>query len=253
MRLLAMTAAILAQGCGTSIALSYPINVPFLRAHNDVVIAKRPVSDQEQTTVARIETGPLRVTCQTTTSTPLVEATYLDSFDGIGRVFCGFMAISEGALAAGILANGRSTGTIVGSSIVGADALGALLYAIFAKTAASTHTEVGPGLPETSATCGDQLAVHVADQSWPVARDGSIGGDVKALASAAVTGQTLAIASGGIEVPWSADAHERCALVGQFALDDPSGTCAQPAEVVATPPRAPLQIRIILPASRRTR
>jgi hypothetical protein len=257
MRLLAV-AAMLAQGCGTSIVLSYPLNVPFLRAHDDVIIAKRPVADQERTTIARIETGPLRVTCQTTTTTPLVEATLLDSFGGLGRVWCGFMAVSEGAIAAGLATTSNGNGGIIAGAIIGADALGALIYAIVASSSASTHTEVGPGMPETSATCGDQLAVHADGQTWTIKRDGSFDGDVKALASAAVAGETLSIASGGLEVPWAADARDRCALVAQFAIDDPSGTCAQPAEVVTAPPRAPLEIRIrlpvtISPASRRTR
>jgi hypothetical protein len=255
MRLLAV-ATVLAQGCGTSIALSYPLNVPFLRAHDDVIIAKRPVSDQQQTTVARIETGPLRVTCQTTTTTPVVEATLLDSFGGLGRVWCGFMAVSEGALAAGIATNTSGNGGLIAGAIIGADALGALVYAIVASSSASTHTEVGAALPETSSACGDQLAIHVAGESWAVKRDGSIDGDVKALASAAVAGEPISIASGGLEVPWSADARDRCALVGQFGLDDQSGACTRPTEVVAAPAlqaHEPLQIRITLPVSRRTR
>jgi hypothetical protein len=238
-RLVGVAAALLAHGCGTSILLSYPTNVPFLRGHSDAVIAKRPLEDSTQTTTARIETGPLRVSCQTTTLTPKIEATMLDSFDGIGRVWCGFMAVSEGAIAAGIALDGKTDGAIIAGSIIGADALGALIYAIVAHTYAGTHTEVGPGSPETSQSCGDDLAVHADDQSWPIKRDGSIDGDVKALASAAVAGHAIAIAGGGLEAAWAPDARDRCALVAQFAIDDPSGSCTRAAEVTVAPVTEP--------------
>jgi hypothetical protein len=249
MRLLAaVAAAAVVPACGTAIALSYPLNVPFLRAHTDAVVGTRPLEAPEQTTVAQIETGPLRVTCRTTTVARIVETTSIDGFDGVGRVWCGFMAISEGAFAAAIAAN-MHTGGIVAGSIIGADALGALLYAILASPVLNEHTRTGPGVPETAQTCGDALVVRVRELTWPIARDGSIGGDVKALAAAIAGGDPIAVAGNGLEAAWIADAGERCSVDAQFGLDDPAGTCTPAAAPVATiaTPHAPLEIKIRIP------
>jgi hypothetical protein len=255
MRLLAAAAA-LASGCGTSILLSYPTHLPFFRAHNEIVTSTRVLEDPVRTTVARIETGPLRVACETTTEFPKVEATISDTYDGVGRFVCGSMAFGEGMIATAIaLSDKDRTQAIVAASLVGADAIGALVYAIAARSSAVLRTEVGPGLPDVSQTCAAGLVVRAGAQRWAVKPDGSLDGDARAFASAAVANQPIAIASGGVEVPWSPGARDRCALVGQFGVDDPSGTCAQPTALVPEPVPVvtPLEIRIRIPRSRPAR
>jgi hypothetical protein len=240
--------AALASGCGTSILLSYPTHEPFLRANSEYTVSTRPLEDRTQTTVARIQTGPLRVACETTTPASKSEVTYLDSFGGLGRVWCGFMALSEGAIAAGLAFGGSDTSSRISGAIVGADAVGALAYAIFAHSSTSLRTEIGKSMPETSHSCGDGLVVRAGDQMWPVKPDGSLDGDGSAFAAAAVGGQSISIASAGLQVAWSPDAHDRCALVAQFGLADPSGSCAQPTEVAPAPRIVvPIEIQIRLP------
>ncbi|MGE5187114.1 MAG: hypothetical protein ACM31C_33925, partial [Acidobacteriota bacterium] len=87
-------AAALSPACGTSILLSYPTHMPFLRAHSEIVMSTRPLEDPVRTVKARVETAPLRVACETTTVVPRVESTWLDTYDGVGRMWCGFMAVS---------------------------------------------------------------------------------------------------------------------------------------------------------------
>ncbi len=247
MRLVA--AVILAQGCGTSILVSYPADVPFLRAHSEIATSNLPLEDPVQTTVARIETRPLRVACETTTTVAKVQTTWADTY-GVGRLWCGFMAISEGALAAGIATNDHGSGGTIASAIIGADALGALVYAIVASSSARTYKTVGPGQTAVSQACPDGLVVRSGDATWAVNTDGSLAGDVKALAQAAVAGSAIAIVGDGSEVAWSPEGSDRCALVAEHGLEDPSDSCAKPSEVTAAAaaPRVvvPLQIRIRL-------
>jgi len=249
-----LAAVLLAHGCGTSILVSYPTNVSFLRGHSEVITSTRALEDPVQTTRAQLETGPLRVACETTTVVTRVEATWSDTYNGVGRMWCGFMAVGEGAASFAFAldsTNPMRTNTqweVAAAAYLGADAAGALLYAILAKPSAKSWKTVGPGT-EVSQSCPDGIVVRAADQTWPVGRDGSLGGDVHALASAVVAGQAISIAGDGLAVPWTADAHDRCALAAQFSIDDPSGTCVTVRAAPATPNArvaAPLEIRIRL-------
>jgi hypothetical protein len=249
-----LATAVLAGGCGTSILLSYPTHMPFLRAHSDVVVSTRALEDPVQTTRARIATDPLHVACETTTVVPKIEATWMDSQDQIGRWWMGFMAISEGGLSLAFAVDstnpmrtnpGWEQGTAV---YLGVDALVALGFAIFSKPSTRTYKTVGPGMPETAQTCPDGLVVRGAGQAVTVAHDGSLVGDEHALAQAALAGGALSIAGGGVEVAWTPDARERCALVSELALDDPSCRADQPAAA----PRAP-ELHVVPPLEFRIR
>ncbi len=255
--------AALATGCGTSILLSYPTHMPFLRAHSDVIIATRALEDPVQTTRARIATDPLRVACETTTVIPRIEATWVDSQDQIGRLWMGFMAVAEGAASFGLALDStnpmrQDAGWETGAAVyLGADALVALGFAIFSRSSTETHKTVGPGTPEVSQTCPDGLVVRAAGQTWTVAHDGALVGDTRALAQVALAGGALSIAGGGLEVAWRPDARDRCALVTELALDDPScraeQSAATPRAAEPTAPAvAPLEIRIRLHVDRAT-
>jgi hypothetical protein len=253
MRLWLATVVLLAEGCGTSILLSYPTNVPFLRAHSDVVVGTRALEDPVQTTRARIATDPLRVTCETTTVVPSVESTWMDSEDQIGRVWMGFMAVSEGATSFAFALDSTNPmrtnpGFEKGTAIfLGIDAAVALAYAIFSTPSTRTYKTVGPGLPETAQTCPDGLVVRGGEQTLAVAHDGSVGDDNHALARAALAG-TLTIAGGGLEVAWAPDAHDRCELAAELSLDDPA--CRRAEATVA--PHAP-DVPVVLPLEFRIR
>jgi hypothetical protein len=249
----------LAQGCGTSILASYPLDFPFLRANGESVIAQHALEDRVQTTRALIHTSPLRVACETTTVIPNVETTMVRSFEGVGRMWCGFMGVGEG-LTATLLAVSRNTqgrDDQIGAVALGVDAAVAMTYAIFASSSHETWTQVGPGTPEVSQSCPDGLAVRAGGQTWAVTSDGSLTGDVRLLATAALAGQPIVLAGGGLERTWSPGGSERCALVSEFGLADSSGACAvhhpelasAPASAAPPPPSAasvslPLEIQI---------
>ena len=251
MRLWLVTAVLLG-GCGTSILLSYPTNMPFLRAHSDVVVGTRALEDPVQTTRARIATDPLRVTCETTTVVPSVEATWMDSEDDVGRLWMGFMAVSEAGMSFAFALDSTNPmrtnpGWEKGTAIfLGVDAAIALGYAIFSKPSSHTYKTVGPGRPETAQTCPDGLVVRGGGQAFAVAHDGSLGND-HALAEAALAG-SLTIAGGGVEVAWTADAHDRCRIEAELAVDDPACRAPDAAPI----PRAP-DVRIVLPLEFRIR
>jgi hypothetical protein len=249
-----LAAAVLAQGCGTSILLSYPTHTPFLRAHSDVVVSTRALEDPVRTTRARIATDPLRVTCETTTVVPSVEATWMDSQDDIGRLWLGFMAVSEGATSFALALDSTNPmrtnpGWEKGTAIYfGVDAAVALGFAIFSKPSTRTYKTVGPGLPETAQTCPDGLVVRGAGQTLTVARDGTLVGDEHALARGVLAGGALTIAGGGVEMAWTPDARDRCALVSELALDDPSCRAAEPTAGPSVP-----DVRVVLPLEFRIR
>lgn len=253
MRLWLATVFLYAGGCGTSILLSYPTNLPFLRAHSDVIVGTRALEDPVQTTRARIATDPLRVTCETTTVVPSVEATWMDSEDDVGRLWMGFMAVSEGGMSFAFALDSTNPmrtnpGWEKGTAIfLGVDAAIALGYAIFSKPSARTYKTVGPGVPETAPTCPDGLVVRGGGQTLTVAHDGALVGDNHALAEAALAG-ALTIAGGGLEVTWTPDPHDRCRLAAELAIDDPACRAAEAAAV----PRAP-DVRVVLPLELRIR
>jgi hypothetical protein len=251
MRWILAAALVLAGGCGTSIVLSYPTNMPFLRAHSDVVVSTRPLEDPVRTTRARIATAPLRVTCETTTVVPSVESTWMDSEDQIGRLWMGFMAVGEGTMSFALALDSRNPmrtnpGFEKGAAIyVGVDAAIALAYAIFSKPSTRTYKTIGPGAPETAEACPDGLVVRGAGHTLTVAPDGTLVGDTHALALAALSG-ALTIAGGGAEVAWTPDAHDRCAISSELALDDPACRAAPSADP-ATPATTTPEVRIVLP------
>jgi hypothetical protein len=250
--------ALLAQGCGTSILLSYPTHLPFLRAHSDVVVSTRALEDPVQTTRARIATDPLRVVCETTTVVPSVEATWMDSQDDIGRLWLGFMAVSEGAMSFAFALDSTNPmrtdpGWEKGTAIyLGVDAAIALGFAIFSKPSTRTYKTVGSGLPETAQTCPDCLVLRGGEQTVTVAHDGALVGDSHALAQIALAGGALTIAGGGAEVAWTPDARDHCALVSELALDDPSCRAADPAVAPTTTPQR-TEVRVVLPLEFRVR
>ena len=262
-RAFAVAVVAMASGCGTSILLSYPLDEPFLRAHSDVEISRRPLEDPVLVAKARIDTSPLRIECDSTTLVARVEATRRESFDGPARMLTGFIALAEGTFAVAIASQGDSTAAQATAAALGADALVVLAYTIFSKSEYRVWTTVQPGLPERSHECPDGLAVHAAGQTWPVGRDGRFDGDVRALAQLAASGEQLSLAVGASEKAWKANEHDRCAIVAEYMLDDPNGTCHPAVLATATPtpaaaPAAPeavgagleVQIRIHLPPGR---
>lgn len=240
-RVLALvTFALGCGGCGTSILASYPLDTPFLRASNDTVIAVRPAAAPLESARYTLASAPLRVVCQRERVVPRVLVTKQATLDGAQRFFLGLPILAEGAGSAALFADAAGSGRAgswVGASLLAADALGALAYAILAPSRGRVRTEVGRGAVERSGACPPGVIVQTGAQHVPVQPDGSIPN--AQVVAGVIVDLGASIQVGGRVSPWLTTPRQRCELALESHHPMASAVCATPParqEPAAAPP-----------------
>lgn len=222
--------AIATNGCGVSILGSYAADTPFLRAHNELAERERVVGPPQTDARYTLASAPLRVVCQTQTSSPTQQED-VAYFDGAQRAFVGFMAVSEVVMGAFMLREAVDTGGAgfwVGGGALQADALGALAFAIFAPTKSTTSIRRGRTLPQRHGTCPAGLSVVTAGRALPVDPGGRIPGGVGAL----IVDFGASVTFGGRTAAWFPSPQDKCALARESRHPNASAICG------VTPPGA---------------
>lgn len=241
MQALLLTCALASTGCGVTILGSYPLDMPFLRAHNETITSQRALSPPQTSARYTLASGPMRVVCQTETAVPEVEIARAETFDGTQRMLVGFVALAESATA--FLLPGRDAirtgdaGSWVVFGVVQADALFALGYAALAPSRTKGTTEVVQGVTTRDATCPPGLVVVTGNQSFPVDPAGRIPNGALAAGRAVEVG--AAIAAGGRFATWRPAPPERCELARESGHPSMRALCTgAPARPPILPPLA---------------
>jgi hypothetical protein len=232
--------ALSTTGCGASIGASYPLEVPFLRAHNETVVASVPIAPPQTAARYTMASGPLRVVCETETIGARYVQTKEATFDGVQRVFVGFMAVAETAIAAQFLwrpaIEDGNAGYWVGAGVLQTDALFALGYAILAPSRSTTSQDYAQAPPQRSGNCPPGVVVTTAGRSLPVDPWGRL--PAGSAAAGWVVDFGAAIALGGRFAPWSPTPADRCALAQESRHPNAASICgtAPPGRLPPPPP-----------------
>lgn len=230
-------------GCGVSIGASYPLEIPFLRAHNETLVASVPVAPPQTSARYTLASGPLRVVCATETTGARYVQTRQATFDGAQRLFVGFMALVETVIAAQFLwrpaIEHGDVGPWIGASVLQADALFAGGFAIFAPSRSTTSQNGAQDLPQRSGNCPPGVVVTTGGRSLPVDPWGHLPSG--SVAAGWVLDFGASISLGGRVATWSPTPADRCALAQESRHPSAMSICnaAPPGPPPPPPPVVP--------------
>ncbi|MBX3252312.1 MAG: hypothetical protein KF901_34380 [Myxococcales bacterium] len=206
--------ALSTTGCGASIGASYPLEIPFLRAHNETVMASVPVTPPRTAARYTMASGPLRVVCETETTGTGYVRTKQATFDGAQRLYVGFMALVETALAVQFFwrpaIEHGDVGPWIGAATLQADALFAGGYAIFAPSRSTTSQDYAQDLPQRSGNCPPGVVVTTGGRALPVDPWGRLPSGSAAAGWVVDFGASISL--GGRVATWNPTPADRCAL-----------------------------------------
>ncbi len=231
------------SACGTSILASYPLETPFLRAHNNAPVASVRVAPPQTSARYTLTSGPLRVVCQTETAGARYLQTREATFDGAQRLLVVFMALAETAIAAQFLwrpaVEHGDAGYWVGASALQADALFAGAFAILAPSRSTISQGYAQDPPQRSGTCPPGIVVNTGGRSLPVDPWGRLPPGSGSAGVALDWGASISV--GGRISTWTPTPADRCALAQESQHPYAMSICGQapPGRPPPPPPPSP--------------
>jgi len=223
-----MALGLASSGCGTTILFSYAIDQPFLRANSDHNSA-RPLTPPVRHSVLTLDSGPLRVVCNTVEDATQMEFTRTVSFDWGGRAVVLLAALGEAGIATALALDAKNRPTNwIPFGLVAADATGALLYAILERDKYVKKRWIGYGGPQKSQTCPPGIVLSGSGQSVPIDPSGRPEGDVGWMINAVLQmNATLSISFEGKAATWSPYGNDRCDLAKEINHPQTALYCQQ--------------------------